>query len=604
MSRLPPIPHVLNRIVFLLLLVVALSAQGCMRPDLSAFKTAPLPTSDVTTPQDRPLENLIAFTRLLGYVRHFHPSDEAASADWEQFAIRGMREVEDAQDAHDLVQRLQVIFQSIAPTVRVFPTERQSPTLDAYSPPHGASPLYMVSWKHVGFGGGIYQQIGYSSERVRAPTTQQEAGSLLDPTRSFQANLGGGVSALVPLALYADDEGTLPRATRSPTPDLRLPQDNRAKHLATVALSWNVFQHFYPYFDVVPVDWLATLRETLSAARTDDEAAFVKTLKRMVAQLQDGHGAVGTAMTATALTTTQDPPWDWIENHLVLTLVKSSGHLQPGDIVLRINGQAAVDLIAEEEQYISASTVQHRRAMAVRYLWAHLTDDPMTVDIQTRSGDVVRVTRSRGEICCIKPSRLPAVTEIRPGILYLALAQLSTATFEDAIPRMQKASGIIFDSRGYVGKVSASTLGHLTDRPIKWESFYWPIVTYPDHQGMSFRVDEPSIDPQEPRLTAKVAFLSNVSALSYSESYLAFVEHYKLGEIVGEPTAGMTGGIDPFILFDQYTFNWTGTKVLKQDGSRHHGVGILPTVPVSRTIQGVEEGRDEILERAIQVVSR
>jgi len=44
-------------------------------------------------------------------------------------------------------------------------------------------------------------------------------------------------------------------------------------------------------------------------------------------------------------------------------------------------------------------------------------------------------------------------------------------------------------------------------------------------------------------------------------------------------------------------------KVLKHDGSRHHGIGIQPTVPVSRTLKGVTEGRDELLERAIAVVS-
>jgi hypothetical protein len=45
-------------------------------------------------------------------------------------------------------------------------------------------------------------------------------------------------------------------------------------------------------------------------------------------------------------------------------------------------------------------------------------------------------------------------------------------------------------------------------------------------------------------------------------------------------------------------------KVLKHDGSKHHGVGIQPTVPVSRTIRGVSEKRDEQLERAIAVVSQ
>jgi hypothetical protein len=45
-------------------------------------------------------------------------------------------------------------------------------------------------------------------------------------------------------------------------------------------------------------------------------------------------------------------------------------------------------------------------------------------------------------------------------------------------------------------------------------------------------------------------------------------------------------------------------KVLKHDGSIHHGVGIHPTVPVHPTIQGLAQGCDEVLEKGIEVVSR
>ena len=73
---------------------------------------------------------------------------------------------------------------------------------------------------------------------------------------------------------------------------------------------------------------------------------------------------------------------------------------------------------------------------------------------------------------------------------------------------------------------------------------------------------------------------------------------------MGSATAGTNGNINPFTLPGGYTVSWTGMKVLKQDGSRHHGVGIQPTVPVALTIQGVAQGRDEVLERAIEVVAK
>src|SRR5262249_32215859 len=37
------------------------------------------------------VDNIVAFTKLLGYVRHFHPSDEAASVNWNDIAVRGIR---------------------------------------------------------------------------------------------------------------------------------------------------------------------------------------------------------------------------------------------------------------------------------------------------------------------------------------------------------------------------------------------------------------------------------------------------------------------------------------------------------------------------------
>src|SRR5262245_13400946 len=70
----------------------------------------------------RGLENLVAFTRLLGYVRHFHPSDEATAADWDAFAVAGVRTAESAFDARDLASRLEILFRPLGPTIRVFPT--------------------------------------------------------------------------------------------------------------------------------------------------------------------------------------------------------------------------------------------------------------------------------------------------------------------------------------------------------------------------------------------------------------------------------------------------------------------------------------------------
>jgi hypothetical protein len=65
---------------------------------------------------EKGLKNLMAFTHLLGYVRHFHPSDAAAAADWTRFICAALPKVEQAGDSAALAAELQAAFAPIAPT--------------------------------------------------------------------------------------------------------------------------------------------------------------------------------------------------------------------------------------------------------------------------------------------------------------------------------------------------------------------------------------------------------------------------------------------------------------------------------------------------------
>jgi hypothetical protein len=71
---------------------------------------------------------------------------------------------------------------------------------------------------------------------------------------------------------------------------------------------------------------------------------------------------------------------------------------------------------------------------------------------------------------------------------------------------------------------------------------------------------------------------------------------------VDEPTAGANGHVKHFTLPGGYRFSWTGMQVLKHESTQHHLIGILPTIPMTRIIQGVREWRDELLERALEVI--
>ena len=169
------------------------------------------------------------------------------------------------------------------------------------------------------------------------------------------------------------------------------------------------------------------------------------------------------------------------------------------------------------------------------------------------------------------------------------------------MPRLTQAKALVFDVRGYP-TISPKWLTHLSPKPL--QSALWNVPRHhrPDHTDVEWMTDRWNLEPAEPQLTTHRVFLADGSAISYAESLMGIVEAYHLGEIVGEPTAGTNGNICLVDLPLGYRMVFTGMKVLKHDGSRHHGVGIQPTVKVAQTIQGIRDGRDDQLERALTLL--
>jgi C-terminal processing protease CtpA/Prc len=186
-------------------------------------------------------------------------------------------------------------------------------------------------------------------------------------------------------------------------------------------------------------------------------------------------------------------------------------------------------------------------------------------------------------------------------VVYLDLDRHDDASLQKALAEARKADGLVFDVRGYPG-VGMSWLQLLTDKPFVMDRYSDVITRFPDRR--SVLLDTRGGPPRKPLpgRSKKAAFLTDGRAVSYAETFLATVDNTGLGVIVGEPTAGSNGGVALYALPDGSRIAWTGQKAVRADGSRLHGVGVQPTVPVRRTLKGLAEGRDEALEKAVELV--
>jgi len=424
--------------------------------------------------------------------------------------------------------------------------------------------------------------------------------------------IGRGLRVQVPLALWSRDDHTLPRSDvfaglqatlagdRERRPQAYSSLTHRDLRAADVVIGWNILQHFYPYFDEVRVDWLAALGEALAASVVPSEDdAFLAALSRMIAGLADGHAMI---VSVSSLATLAELPvrFEWIEDSLVV-VASADPQVQRGDVVTSIDGVAAAVAVADEETRISGSP-QWRRTRAMTELIQGTRDAPVELGL-LRGAEALAVTLAYSVQDAPKESAGPAIRREQDGVYVVDLGRASWPEIEKELASLARAPGVVFDLRDYPNS-NHEVLQHLLTGPdTSKEWMQVPQIVRPDHaRPVSYEKHGWHMTAETPRITGKVAFLTGPGAISYAESVMGLVAHYRLGEIVGAPTAGANGNINPFDLPGGLRMVFTGMKVLRHDGGQHHVVGVQPTIPAARTIAGVRAGRDEVLERGLAVV--
>jgi C-terminal processing protease CtpA/Prc len=81
-----------------------------------------------------------------------------------------------------------------------------------------------------------------------------------------------------------------------------------------------------------------------------------------------------------------------------------------------------------------------------------------------------------------------------------------------------------------------------------------------------------------------------------------FLESACGATFVGGPTAGANGDVTRMVLPGGLTVGFGGHDVRHADGRQLQRVGLVPHVEVKPTIRGLRDGRDGVLERALQFV--
>jgi hypothetical protein len=556
------------------------------------------------------INNLEVFARIYGYVRYFHPSDEAAEMDWDQFVIYGVNRIKQTNTNEELLMALDELFTPIAPSIHISSQQQVQENDFTDIPPDAVLTVLKTQRNQE----NLFE---YISERVYS--SGPDSITLFDQSFRYGDNIIhrnlGDVFIRIPTILYASSGQTVGSTNESAEKLTNLKRnmeeyfstnlidyDNSDVRLANVIISWNTFQHFYPYFEEVDVNWLAQLPLFLKEMNdAEDREGTYEVMRKLFALLKDSH--IGYVMDTSRPLSKLPFRIKYIEGQLVV-ITSEINDILPGDILLKMDNEDVFEKYQTIMDQTSGSRQWKEQVAAEQLL---VSDNKLGAELTLdRNGEIITISVPYRPIQItdsISPYQsVKELVETEPGIYYLNSAHHFPWEDEAFMSKLLNAKGIIVEVRGYP-RDFIPFIRRLAKEKFVSAKFLQPQVILPDSDSLNSYEDVGwTVEPITHSINAKVVFLTDAQAVSYAESILGIVEHYKLGEIVGEPTAGTNGTAVEMNLPGGIGLYWTGLKVMNHDGSQLHTIGIQPTVPVKRTIKGVMEGRDEQLEAAIKLI--
>jgi C-terminal processing protease CtpA/Prc len=556
------------------------------------------------------LQKLEDFAKLYGIVRYFHPSDEAAELDWNAFAVYGVGEILKTKNQQEFREKLQELFLPVAPSLSFEGKPYQWDTLN----------LKPVFWIHegVGFGSIAYKgSKSYFSNRFNKKNENTDSvKTIISPSNAYYTQqLSNKVLFTIPTVIYTDKKHTLPEADNKKLIVLNEnlkkinPFDfNHNVALANIIIMWNVLYHFFPYQEEIKINWDHLLKEGLkSAYNNQTEEEHLLTLRKFTEVFQDGHVRVLGLKISDKEAYAPPVSWRWIGDKLVINKIMNGIEgITPGCIIKKINGQNSESYIDSTAQYISASP--HRKQ------WKSIQNSlrgakESIISLILENGKKVNLTRT---VPYIENSdfydREDTIVykQIGKDILYLNMDKLTKVKFYQLYKEIKTSPKLILDLRGAVqpkGGANSMIYSFFSTRKKYKTIFNTPVVSEPGYDKIKWKGYNWDIKYRD-KLDSKIIILIDERSISASEAFCQYVkENYRNVIFLGHPTAGANGHLNSIKLLDGFVFGFTGEKAINPDGSQFFTIGVIPDIYVDYTIEGIKQGKDPFIEKAVEVLN-
>lgn len=377
---------------------------------------------------------------------------------------------------------------------------------------------------------------------------------------------------------------------------------------------WNVIQYYFPYKNLIEEDWKDVLTEFIPKfIKAEDELAYKLAVLELIGRVKDTHANIWSEEGALATYWGQNSPavkLTFVENKALVTGYiderwKEETGLIVGDEIVKIKGESVTELVKKHLKYTPASNYPTQLRNIARKL---LRTNDSILDIEfRRAGEIKRKsvkTVSVGGLNMLERYKLrdTCFKWINEDIAYLYLGSIQNNYLPNIFSEIKDSKGLIIDLRCYPSEFVVFTLGnYLMPESTAFVRFSNGSISAP---GTFTYTESLNVGTKNKNYyKGKVVILINETTQSQAEYTTMAFRVAPQATVIGSTTAAADGNISPFYLPGGIRTVISGIGIYYPDKTETQRVGIIPDIELRPTVEGVQNGRDELLEKAVEVIN-
>lgn len=373
---------------------------------------------------------------------------------------------------------------------------------------------------------------------------------------------------------------------------------------------WNVIEYYFPYIYVMDESWHDLLDEFIpKIVEENDRQGFELVLLEMTAHLHDLHTGIviqntlqdfwGEYLAPVNLIRTKEGEW-------IVCKVFGNCPLQVGDVILGLDGTEVKKIEKNREKYLSVPNEKKLYQGMALYLLRSKSNTMDITILRNEKEETYTVTGTKQYTnLSWKEEKSHEILEKNIGVINPS--SIPEGDTESVVSQIMNdlcnTDGLIIDLRQYP---SDPNMHMFLSMYLQKKGTVYSVMTIPSQSVpgtfINRKISSIGVATGAFYYEKPVVLLMDERSMSSSEFSIM---HLRTGDhvvVIGSSSAGVDGNVTELPLPNGNHLRFTSFGVYTPEMGQTQRVGFAPDIEVYPTIEGIKEGRDELMEAAVDYI--